>query len=185
MQEYETFWWPDPVGLARVSLTPQLSLQPLVFELDGLLGVDEITRRHPTAGPRHSAKIRERIFRPPLLYVQLMEEAGGVDEVEGSCGERHPEDVSCEKMDRGHELRLAKGSLRLIDTFRVHVDGGDATAFPYPLAEAFDPERRGAPGVEYVEVPDVPEEVELAVAEGDEVVFELIPLFRRQGVTFV
>ena len=85
-----------------------------------------------------------------------MEEAGGVDEVEGSCGERHPEDVSCEEMDRCYELRLAKGSLRLIDTFLIHVYCGDATAFSYPLAEAFDPERRGAPGVEYVEVPDVP-----------------------------
>ena len=42
-------------------------------------------------------------------------------------------------MDRGRELRFSKRRLCLIDAFRVQIDGGDATAFSYPLAEAFDP----------------------------------------------
>ena len=73
----------------------------------------------------------------------------------------------------------------LIDNSYVQVDGGDATALPHPLAEAFDPERRGASCVEHVQTADVSEEVELAVAEGDEVVFELLSLSRRQRVLFV
>jgi hypothetical protein len=114
-----------------------------------------------------------------------VEEAGRVHEIEGSKGERHPEDVSCEEMDWGCELRLPERSLRFFDAFYVHVDGSEATAIPYPLAEAFDPERRRSSGVEHIEAPDVPEEIEPAVAERDEVIFELLSLFRRQGVAFV
>ena len=88
-------------------------------------------------------------------------------------------------MDRGGKLSLAKRSLRIIDAFHINVDGGDATAGSYPLAEAFDPERRGSSCVEHVETADVPEEVEFTVAEGDEVVFELLSVFQLQVVPFV
>jgi hypothetical protein len=88
-------------------------------------------------------------------------------------------------MDRSGKLSLAKRSLRIIDAFRIHVDGGDATTGSNPLAEAFDPERRGSSRVEHVETADFPDEVEFTVAEGDEVVFELLTLSRRQGVLFV
>ena len=88
-------------------------------------------------------------------------------------------------MDRGCEIRYAQRRLRFIDTFHVHIDSGETAVVPYPLAEAFDPERRAASGVEHIEAPDVSQEVELAVTEGDEVVFELLSLLRRQGVPFV
>src|SRR5215207_9462057 len=129
----------------------QLYMQPLVFQLHRRFGVDEVARRNPTAIPCHEVERCERIFRSPLLYVQLVEQARGVDEVEGAWTERHPENVCCEKMDRGGKLSLAKRVLRLLDAFHIHVDGGDATLFPYPLADAFDPERRGASCVEHVE----------------------------------
>ena len=88
-------------------------------------------------------------------------------------------------MDRGGKRSLAKRSLCIIDAFPINVDGGDATAASYPLAEAFDPKQGGSSCVEHVETPDVPEEVEFTVAEGDQVLFELLSLFRRQGVAFV
>ena len=90
-----------------------------------------------------------------------------------------------EHADRSGKLSLFQRILRLLDAFRIHIDGGDATILPHPLAEAFDPERRGTSCVEHVETADVPEEVEFTVAEGDEVVFELLSVFRRQGVLFV
>src|SRR3954453_7785178 len=80
--------------------------------------------------------------------------------------------------------RLAQGGLRLVDALGVQVDGDEGAVLADPLAEAFDPERRGAPGVEHVEIPDIPKQVELAVAEGDEILFELLPLPGLQGVLF-
>jgi hypothetical protein len=47
------------------------------------------------------------------------------------------------------------------------------------LAEALDPERRRASGIEYRKAPNISEQVELTVAEGDEVVLEFLPLIRR------
>ena len=88
-------------------------------------------------------------------------------------------------MNRGGKLSLAKRSLRNIDALYIQVDGGEATPFPYPLAEAFDPERRGASCVEHIESANVSEEVEFTVAESDKVVFEFISLFRCRGVPFV
>ena len=88
-------------------------------------------------------------------------------------------------MDRGCEIRFAERRLRFIDTFHVYIDSGETTIVPYPLAEAFDPERRAASGVEHIETLDVFQEVELAVAEGDEILFEFLSLHRRKGVPFV
>src|SRR5215203_574477 len=185
VQGDEPFGRPDPIEISRVSLTPQLRIQPLFLELHRRFRVDEVAGRDLTAMPCHEVKRRERLLRAPLRYVQLVEQARGVDEVEGAWVERHSEDVACEKMDRGGKPSLAKRSLRIIDALRIHVDSGDATAGSYPLAKALDPERRRSSCVEHVETADVPEEVEFTVAEGDEIVFELLSLFQRQGVLFV
>src|SRR3712207_8833340 len=50
----------------------------------------------------------------------------------------------------------------------VGVKGGQAPPLPESLAQTLEPEHRRAAGVEDVEAPEVAEEVELAVAEGDE-----------------
>jgi hypothetical protein len=54
-----------------------------------------------------------------------------------------------------------------------------------PLAQSLEPERRGAAGVEDVEPADVAEDIELAVAEGDEALFKLIALARCQRLIIV
>jgi hypothetical protein len=185
VQGDETFGWPDPVEFVSICLAPQPCLQRLFLELHRRFRIDEVARRNPGAMPRHKLKRRELIFRHSLLYVELVEKARGVDEVEGAWVERHPEDVSREHADRAGKFGLFQSILRLLDAFRIHIDGGDATILPHPLAEAFDPERRGTSCVEHVETADVPEEVEFAVAEGDEVVFELRSVFRLQVVPFV
>ncbi len=185
MQGDEPFGWPDPVEFVSTSLAPQPRLQPLFLELHRRFRIDEVARRDLATGPCHDVKRRERLKGAPHLYVKLVEKARGVDEVEGAWDERHPEDVSRQHADRTGKLSLFQRISRLLDAFRIHIDGGDATILPHPLAEAFDPERRGTSCVEHVETADVPEEVEFTVAEGDEVVFELLSVFRLQVVPFV
>src|SRR5215210_4468363 len=83
VQANEALWRPDPVELPSEELTHQVCFVFLIFELDRRLGVHEVARRHPAAGPCHEAERCEGVYRTPLLYIQLVEEAGGVDEVEG------------------------------------------------------------------------------------------------------
>jgi hypothetical protein len=111
-----------------------------------------------------------------------VKEAGGVDQVEGVWAEGHREDVVGEQTHGGRKLRLAQGGLTLVHAFCIQVYGNQGSTLADPLAEALDPERRRTPGVEHLETPDISEQVELAVAEGDEVFFELFPLFGYQGV---
>ena len=59
--------------LAPVRRAPHLSLQLFVLELYGRLGCDEVRGPDPAAGPHHGAERRERVFRSPLLHVQLVE----------------------------------------------------------------------------------------------------------------
>ena len=140
MQGDEPFGRPDPVELISISLTPQLCLQPLFLELHRRFRVDEVARHDLATGPCHDVKRRECLLGAPPLYVQLVEQARGVDEIEGAWVERHPEEVCCEEADRSSKSGLAKRSSRIIDASRIHVEGGDATILPHTLAEAFDPE---------------------------------------------
>ena len=185
MQSDQTFRRPYTVRLASVRHAPQFRLQFLVRKLNRRLRIDEVGGSQPTVRSNHRAKHCERVCCSSLTYIQFVEETGGVGEVEGLGAGRHREDVSGEEADGRRKPRLAQGGLRLVDAPGVQVDGDEGAVLADPLAEAFDPERRGSPGVEHVEIPDIPKQVELAVAEGDEILFELLPLPGRQGVLFV
>src|SRR3712207_8923770 len=48
VQGDEPFGRPDPIENSRVSLTPQLRIQPLFLDLHRRFRVDEVARRNPT-----------------------------------------------------------------------------------------------------------------------------------------
>lgn len=182
MQQNQTLWRTDAVRFCAGSLPRQLALKLLVLDLNRRRRAYEIARGVPTSGTDHAGERRERGLRGMLAHVQLVEEPGGVNEVERSGIERRVEDVSGDEANRGGELRFRKSLPRLADALPVNVESREATSLSDTLAQSFEPEERGASGVEDVEAADVAKEVELAVAEGDEVGFELCALLRRQGV---
>jgi len=90
------------------------------------------------------------------------------------------EDVSRNEADGGAEIKVLERLARSPQALPVQVEDGQAPPSPYPLAQALDPERGGTASVEDVEATEVAEEVELAIAEGDKVLFELSALLRCQ-----
>ncbi len=74
----------DTIKLRARYLSGQLALKLFVFELYGGYRVHEVAGCYPASRANRCSKSRERFFSAPLPYVQLVEEAGGVDEVEGS-----------------------------------------------------------------------------------------------------
>jgi hypothetical protein len=114
-----------------------------------------------------------------------VEEAGGVDQIEGSRPEGQLEHVPYDEADRSGECRISESFPPFADTLGFGFESGEVAFFTEALAQTLDPERRGAAGVEYVKAADVAEEVELAVGERDEALFELIAFARCQGIIVV
>ena len=114
-----------------------------------------------------------------------MEEAGGVDQIESLRPEGRLEHVPYDEADRCGESRISEGFPPFADTLGFGFESGEVACFTEALAQALDPERRGGAGVEYVKAADVAEEVELAVGERDEALFELIAFARCQGIIIV
>jgi hypothetical protein len=111
-----------------------------------------------------------------------VEQAGGVDQVEGSRTEGRIEDVPRDDANRRGELRVPQRFSSFANALGVCFQGGESASLADTLAQALDPERRGASSVEDFEAADVAEEVELAIAEGDQVFCELLALGRRQRI---
>jgi hypothetical protein len=114
-----------------------------------------------------------------------VEQASGVDKVEGARPEGGLEDVPGDEADRGGERRVTEGFMSFADALGVGFEGGKASTLADALAQAFEPERRGAAGIEDVEAADVAKEVELAVAEGDQVVFAFLAFAPCQRIIVV
>jgi len=182
VQQNQTLWRADAVRFRAGSLPRQLALKLLVLDLNRRHRAYEVARGDPTSGTDHAGERRERGLRGMLAHVQLVEEPGGVNEIERSGIERRVEDVSGDEANRGGELRFRQFLPHFADALPVNVQSGQAARRSEALAQTFEPEKRGASGVEDVEAADVAKEVQLAVAEGDQVLFELRALLRRQGV---
>jgi hypothetical protein len=69
-----------------------------------------------------------------------------------------------------------------LDAFLLSVEGGEDDLLTDTLAKTFEPEKGGASSVEYGKAFDVTKEVELAVAEGDQVLLIRRALLRREGL---
>ncbi len=82
-------------------------------------------------------------------------------------------------MDRGFEAEARQRRARVLDAFWIRFQGGQGAVPSYALAQAFEPQRGRAPGIEDVQVPDVAEEVQFLVAKPDQIFLELSTLFRR------
>src|SRR5215210_46486 len=170
----ETIHVADTPELGAPGLARQFARQLLVLELGGGRPVHEIARRDPPARPDQRDERRKRVVRQPLLDIQLVEEPRRVNEVERVLLERRPEDVASDEADRGGELRVSEEFAARFDLFGVGVEGGEGAALSDALAEALEPERRGAASVEDIEAGYVPQQVQLAVGEGDQIVLLLL-----------
>ena len=111
-----------------------------------------------------------------------MKESGGVDEIERIPLERRTKHVAGDDPDRGGEVGFSEEFLALFGEFGVRFEGDEGTRSADALAEAFEPERRGAASIEDGEALDVAEEIQLAVAEGDEISLVRLALLRRKRV---
>jgi ATP-binding cassette subfamily F protein 3 len=112
-----------------------------------------------------------------------VQEPRRVDQIEHRLLEGWSKNVSFDETDRSCQVGVPERVLCFSDAFCIRFEGGEASRFSDALAQAFEPEWRGAAGVEDVEAPDVAEEVELAVAEGDQISLELLALLGCQGVS--
>ena len=114
-----------------------------------------------------------------------MEEPGRVGETERIPLERRLKDVAGDDPNRGGEVGFPEKLPTLFDTFGIRFEGYESTVAANALAEALEPKQGGASGVENVEIPDIPEEIQLAVTEGDEICLVCLSLLGPQRVSFV
>ncbi len=185
MQRHEPFRGADSVEDLPKCFTSEFLLESLVFELDRGCRIHEVAGCHPSAWPHHGSQGRERLFRGPPRHIEFVKEPSGVDEVEYSTRKQGLENVSQNKLDRSDEFRFGKKTSRLFYALCVVVEGGKASIISDTLTQALYPEQGGAARIENVEAVDISEKVKLPVAEGYQVRLELLPLFRRQRVSFV
>lgn len=185
MKRNEALRRANPVQNRAGDCKRQFALERLVLDLDRTRRVNEVARRHPAAGPHDASERGQRILGGALPDIQLVEEAGRIHEVETIRLERRLEDVSRDEIRRGVEVHLPECRLRRREPFEVGFEGGEASFDPDALAQTFEPKRGCAAGVENVEPAYLCEEIQLPIAESDEVGLEFLALFRRQGVLSV
>ncbi len=89
------------------------------------------------------------------MYVQLVEEPGRVDQIEGRWIERRPKGVPDDEPDRGWEVGVPEVLSHLLNDSLVRVQGCDGASLADPLAEALDPEQRGTACIENFETAQV------------------------------
>jgi hypothetical protein len=109
-------------------------------------------------------------------------ESGGVSEIERFPLERGTKNITGDEPDRCGEVGISQKLPALFDELGVRFEGEEGTRSTDALAEAFEPERGGASGVEDLEAFDIAKEVQLAVAEGDEISLVRLAFFRRKRV---
>src|SRR5918993_4067176 len=111
-----------------------------------------------------------------------MKESSRVDEIERVSLERGTKHVTGDDTDRGGKVGFPQKFLALFDELGIRFEGDEGTHCTDALAETFEPERGGASGIEDGEALDVAEEVQLAVAEGDEISLVYLALLRRKRI---
>ncbi len=108
--------------------------------MHGGCGVNEVARRDAAAWADDGGESRERVHGGFFSDVELVEEAGRVDEVEGARGEGWAEDIACDEADRGGKFGFIEQVPARFDASRVEFEGGDAPVWAGTLAQALDPE---------------------------------------------
>jgi hypothetical protein len=86
-----------------------------------------------------------------------VEEPGGVGEIERIPLERRLKHVAGDDPNRGGEVGFPEKLPTLFNAFGVRFEGDESTVAANALAEALEPERGRATGVEDGEIPNVPE----------------------------
>ena len=157
MERDEALRRADAVEFGAREPPRQLALKLLVFKLHRGHGVHEVARCDPPAGPDDGSEGRERFFCAPLAHVYLVEEPGGVSEIERFPLERGTKNVAGDEPDRGGEVGISQKLPALFDELGVRFEGDEGTRSADALAEAFEPERGGASDVEDIEALDVAE----------------------------